>query len=77
MLLLKTRNRDRVAQIWSDLVDDLVWMESILEQRGSFLFGGRYVLYVDYCVYPWFERFLALEQLGLITMPWDKIPTLV
>lgn len=76
-MLMVVKDPEDFRKTWSGLMEDFRWMEYVLKDRGSFLFGGRYVGTVDYNIYPWFERFLSMEKVGMIKMPWDKLPTLV
>ena len=60
------------------MLDKLDFVEAELKKRGTIFFGGKQAMMVDYMIWPWFERIIAMPTFfeeSRLTV--DRFPKLV
>ncbi|MCL4146483.1 UNVERIFIED_CONTAM: hypothetical protein GTU68_057877 [Idotea baltica] len=74
--------RIRKNEGWGDLLEEVksglvLFEEELARRRTKFFFGDRPGM-LDYCIFPWFERFPVAEATfpGMVAFPKDKFPLL-
>ena len=68
---------DEVQTKFENLCGGIKFLENELKSRGESYFGGSDLKFIDYMIWPWFERMSALEMLRDAQIPWENFPLLV